>query len=240
MNKPTYAYIALVTVGGIWVLGSSLRSLMRDDLGGSIVLWAVMALLTLATGSLNVMIRTIRCRVAFSDIFVLLSLLICGIAPATLIAALEGFAASSRERGQWPKKLFNTMGMAISIHCAALLFVRITPAGGAWGSSWRSVGALVPAMILIAAVHYLVNAFLVSIAVALERGVSPVTVIGGSILWSGTEILLGSLLATAVFALVRHAGFYVVLPALLIPFGLYFIYRVTIDRLDRARVSSQG
>ncbi len=115
MNKRTYAYIALVTVGGTWILGSSLRSLMRDDLGGSIVPWAAMALLTLATGTLNVMIRPIRCRVAFSDVFMLLSLLICGIAPATLIAALEGFAASSRERGQWPKKLFNTMGMAISI-----------------------------------------------------------------------------------------------------------------------------
>ncbi len=240
MNKPTYAYIALVTVGGTCVLGSSLRSLMRDDLGGSIVLWAVMALLTLATGTLNVMIRPIRCRVAFSDVFMLLSLLICGIAPATLIAALEGFAASSRERGQWPKRLFNTMGMAISIHCAALLFVRITPAGGVWGGGWRSVGALVPAMILIGAVHYLVNAFLVSIAVALERGVSPVTVLDGSIFWSGTEILIGSMLATAVFALVRHAGFYVIVPALLIPFGLHFLYRVTIDRLDRGRVPSQG
>ena len=27
MNKRTYAYIALVTVGGTWILGSSLRSL---------------------------------------------------------------------------------------------------------------------------------------------------------------------------------------------------------------------
>ena len=241
MNKRTYAYIALVTVGGAWLLGSSLLSLMmRDDLGGSIVLWSVMALLTLATGSLNVIIRPIRCRVAFSDVFMLLSLLICGIAPATLIAALEGFAASSRERGQWPKRLFNTMGMAISIHCAALLFVRIVPDGGIWGAGWRSAGGLVPAMILIGAVHYLVNAFLVSIAVALERGVSPVTVLGGSILWSGTEILIGSLLATAVFALARHAGFYVVGPALLIPFGLHYLYRFTIDRLERARIPSRG
>ncbi|MCZ6696645.1 MAG: hypothetical protein O7A63_08920 [Acidobacteria bacterium] len=240
MNKPTYAYIALVTVGGTWVLGSSLLSLMRDDLGGPIVLWAVMALLTLATGSLNVMIRPIRCRVAFSDVFILLSLLICGIAPATLIAALEGFAASSRKRGDWPKRLFNTMGMAISIHCAALLLIQIAPEGGIWGAGWRSIGALALAMIVIAAAHYLVNTFLVSIAVALERGVSPVTVFGGSIFWSGTEILIGSLLATAVFALVRQAGFYVAVPALLIPFGLHFIYRVTIDRLDRARVPSRG
>lgn len=240
MNKQTQAYIAAVTVGGTWVLGSSLLSLMRGDLGGSIVLWAVMALLTLATGSLNVMIRPIRCRVAFSDVFILLSLLVCGLAPATLIAALEGFAASSRARGQWPKRLFNTMGMAISIYCAARVFVSLAPAGGVWGGSWRSIGALVPTMILIAAVHYLVNAALVSIAVALERGVSPMIVLGGSIFWSGSEILIGSLLATAVFALAQHAGFFIVAPALLIPFGLHFIYRVTMGRWDRARVPTRG
>ncbi len=238
MNRKTFIYLALVTVGGTWVIGTSIAALLRDDLGGTILIWAVMALLTLAIGPLSVRLRPIGCRVAFSDVLILLSLLLCGTAPATLTAAVEGFAASSRARGLWYKRLFNTMGMAISIHLAALLFAQFVPKGGVWGGG-LSAGTLVPLMIIVAVAHYLVNALLVSIAVACERDLSPWTVLRESVCWSGSEILLGSLAATAVFVLVRQAGFVVVLPALMVPFALYFVYRVTMDRLDRSTVPSR-
>jgi hypothetical protein len=199
-----------------------------------------MALLTLLIGLLCVQVRPIGCRVSFSDALILLSMLLFGGNLATVTAAVEGYAASSRARGLWPKRLFNTMGMAISIYLSSLLFRRLAPEGGIWGGGWPAVGTLIPLMILVAISHYFMNAFLVSIAVSLERGVSPLTVLSGSICWSGTAILVGALAATTVFLLVQNVGYVLFLPVLPIPIILYFIYRATMSRVENLEALSKS
>jgi hypothetical protein len=240
MNRKACIYIALITVAGTGVLAASIHGLLRAEHGGSILAWAAMALLTLLIGPLCVQVRPIGCRVSFSDALILLSMLLFGGHLATLTAAVEGYAASSRARGLWPKRLFNTMGMAISIYLSSLLFRRLAPEGGIWGGGWAAVGILIPLMILVAISHYFVNAVLVSIAVSLERNVSPLTVLSGSICWSGTAILVGALAATSVFVLVRQTGIMLFIPVLPIPIILYFIYRAAMGRVEQLKAPSQG
>src|SRR5712692_10412012 len=110
-------YIGAVAVGGGAVLLQSLRELVQAGIGPRLFAWVAIAALTILLGRLTVKLPlATSCRLSFSDAFIVLSLLLFGVGPATLIGGLEGFFATPRGRGTGAKKLFNTTGIAIAVN----------------------------------------------------------------------------------------------------------------------------
>src|SRR5712692_3280193 len=168
------AYLGAVGAAGTALLGLSLCGVARADLGGwGLPAWAALALLTVATGRLSVRLTLPSCIVSVSYAFIVLTVLLLRAGPSSVVGALDGFAASVRSRGGWQKRAFNAAGMAISVGLAARLFARVTPTAGPWGSP----GRLLAAVLLLAAVQYLVNTALVSGAAALRDHVSPLRLV---------------------------------------------------------------
>lgn len=227
-------YIGAVAAAGAAILAGSLRSILTSGFGTQDLAWLGIAVLTVLVGRLAVRLPLPHCRVSFSDAFVFLSVMVFGGDYATLTAALDGFASSSRARGTWHKRLFNTAGMAISVNLSARVFARLLPEGGVWGARFSAVELLLPVAAL-AFTQYVLNTALVSGVVALKEHVSLVAIWQDSSPWAGTAYLAGSAAAAVVFLVVRELGAVSAFAILPFPGILYLTYRACLDRLVRTK-----
>src|SRR2546426_3409618 len=122
-------FIGAVAAVGAAVLGQSLYHVAADGFEAKPLAWLGIAVLTLLVGRLSVKLPLPHCRVSFSDAFIFLSVMVFGGDLATLTAALDGFASSSRAKGALHKRVFNTAGVTLSLQPAARLFASLAPPG---------------------------------------------------------------------------------------------------------------
>jgi len=227
-------FIGVVAAAGAVVLGQSLFRLIAGGFEAQDLAWVGIALLTLLVGRLSVTLPLPHCRVSFSDGFIFLSAMVFGRDMATLTAALDGFASSSRAKGDLHKKVFNTAGMALSTNMAARVFETLTPTGGLWTARMTVADLLVPVAAL-AVAQYVFNTALVSSVVALKEHQSIVSIWQSSSPWAGTAYLAGSIAAAIVFLVVRELGVVSAFTILPFPGILYLSYRACLDRLVRTK-----
>ncbi|HEV8702930.1 MAG TPA: hypothetical protein VGV60_16790 [Candidatus Polarisedimenticolia bacterium] len=227
-------YIGAVAAVGTAILAGSVRNILEAGFGAQDLAWLGIAILTVLVGRLSVKLPLPSCRVSFSDAFVFLSVMVFGGDYATLTAALDGFASSSRTKGSWHKRLFNTAGMAISVNLSARVFTRLLPEGGVWGSRFSAEDLLVPVAAM-AFAQYVLNTALVSGVVALKEHASLLVIWQDSSPWAGTAYLAGSMAAAIVFLVVRELGVVSAFAILPFPGILYLTYRACLDRLVRAK-----
>lgn len=227
-------FIGVVAAAGAAVLGQSLYRLISGGFDAQDLAWAGIALLTLLMGRLSVKLPLTHCRVSFSDAFIFLSVMVFGRDMATLTAALDGFASSSRAKGDVHKKVFNTSGMALSTNLAARLFEALAPKGGLSAARVSVADLLLPVAAL-ALAQYVLNTALVSGVVALKEHQSIVSIWQESSPWAGTAYLAGSVAAAIVFLVVRELGIVSTFTILPFPGILYLTYRACLDRLVRTK-----
>ncbi|HEV8701481.1 MAG TPA: hypothetical protein VGV60_09455 [Candidatus Polarisedimenticolia bacterium] len=227
-------FIAAVVAAGAVVLAASLRQILAAGLDARHLAWLGLAALTIGVGRLSVRLPGPSCKVSLSDASIFLSLLAFGPHLATVTAALDGFAASTRRKGAWHKVAFNTAGMAISMSMSSRVFTRLVPPSGLSGPR-LSVSNLVVPIVALVLVQYLVNTALVSTVMALKDGVSPLTVWQDASPWAGAAYVAGSVAATLVFLIVRELGALSVLGVLPFPAILYLAYRACLNRLVRLK-----
>ncbi len=227
-------YIGLVAGLGASVLASSLYRLFAAGLEARDLAWLGIAILTLLVGRLSVKLPLPNCRVSFSDAFIFLSVMVFGGDLATLTAALDGFASSSRDKGTWHKRAFNMGGMALSVNLSARVFAWLLPQDGLWGARFSAVGLMVPVAAL-AFTQYILNTALVSGVVALKDRQSLIAIWQDSSPWAGSAYLAGSVAAAIVFLVVRELGVASAFAILPFPGILYLTYRACLDRLVRTK-----
>ena len=227
-------FIGAVAAVGAAVLGQSLYHVAADGFEAKHLAWLGIAVLTLLVGRLSVKLPLPHCRVSFADAFVFLSVMVFGGDLATMTAALDGFASSSRGKGTWHKKVFNTAAMALSVNLAARVFTRLVPQNGQWGMHVTLVDLLLPVAAL-AFTQYVLNTALVCGVVALKERQSLVAIWQDSSPWAGTAYLAGSVAAAIVFLVVRELGVVSAFAILPFPAILYLTYRACLDRLVRTK-----
>ena len=198
------------------------------------ITWPRIAVLTLLVGRLSVKLPLPHCRVSFADAFIFLSVMVFGRDLATLTAALDGFASSSREKGTWHKQVFNTAGMALTVNMASRVFARLSPKHDGWSAHLTIVDLLLPVAAL-AFTQYVLNMALVAGVVALKEHQSLVAIWQDTSPWAGTAYLAGSVAAAIVFLVVRELGVISTFAILPFPAILYLTYRACLDRLVRTK-----
>ena len=223
-------YIGAVIAGGAWVLTLSLGDISRTAFGAGVLAWAAMAILTLMAGRFTVRLPLLGCRVSISDAFIFLSILLFGAALATLTGALDGYAASARQKGTWIKRAFNTAGMAISVNLSARLFAAAMHAGGIWGDKPLPIGRLILPVLFLGVAQFLLNTAIVSGVVRLKEGVPVIKVWRSSLRWTGTAYMAGAVAAAVVFVMIQHAGVLSVVAILPFPAVLYVTYQAASSR----------
>lgn len=227
--------LAVLALGGT-MLGLGFHGLVESSPDQRVIIWALVALMTIIVGRLSVRLPFPDCIVSFSDAFIFLTALLFGPNLATVTGAIDGYAASKRDRGGWDKVLFNASSMAVSVGLASRLLDRVVPPAGRAGAP----GLLVAGLVLLASTHYIINTALVAAVVALSQRISPLTVVRRSYTWAAICAAAGTFSAALLVLFIPKAGFALTFTVLLVPVILHTFYRAAHRRSEAATSPTRG
>jgi putative nucleotidyltransferase with HDIG domain len=229
-------YVGAVASLGFGVLAHSLYSLYSQPIGWN---WFVLAGLTLLTGSATVKLPSVPATISISETFVFTSTLLYGPAAGTLTVALDALVISfSLARRGHPgyRILFNICALPASLWIGAHLFF--------WSAGLPPL-ATVPAtrdsivisdfirsLVLFTACYFALNSWLIAVAIAIEKHLSPLKVWKENFAWLGLNYFGGASLAALLVIYSRdlNYGFLaIVVPLLAV---LYFTFSSAMGRAE--------
>src|SRR5689334_18614945 len=170
-DAPVWAgrvYLASVILTGLTVVLYSLHDLLARPVGNG---WFVLAGLTLLSGSFTVKVPTIPARLSVSEAFVFAAVLLYGPAAATMVVALDSLVISLwifRNSRRPERLLFNLSAPAVAVWIAARAFYGMAQIAPLAVASRPILGLLFPLLVL-AVLYFVLNSWLIAIAVALEQ-----------------------------------------------------------------------
>src|SRR5262249_20980805 len=133
--------------------------------------WLILAFLTVLSSSIGVKVSVIPATLSVSETFLFAAVLLFGPAPGILTALLDGFVTSlwlQRRKRNPVRLLFNMAAPALAISPGAHLSARIAPIAGP-----DRIAGILPAVALLATLYFLLNTWLVTLAIASENDVRP-------------------------------------------------------------------
>ena len=196
--------------------------------------WAILAALTLLTGSLTLKLPTISARVSISEVFVFAAVLWFGPGVATIIVALDTFVATlwlPGENRSPVRILFNISAGVSAIWVASHLFQGVT---GPYSSGRPAIEDLLLPVALLAVSYFAVNSLLIAIALSFEHRSSPIDLWRRNFLWFGLNHLVGASVAVMLVAYtpsISVPALSVIVPLVVIT---YLMFRMSLGRLDDA------
>lgn len=229
------AYVSVVAVLGMVVLGHSLYSMYVTPIGWN---WFVLALLTLLTGSATVKLPSVPATISISETFVFTSALLYGPAAGALTVALDALVISlSLARKGHPayRIIFNVFALPAALWVAASLFfwaAGLPPLSTLNPGRTIDAGILLKPLILFTACYFALNSWLIAFAIAIEKRLSPLTVWRNNFAWLSLNYFGGASVAALLVTYTREVDYRflaIVLPLLAI---LYFTFSTTMGRVE--------
>jgi putative nucleotidyltransferase with HDIG domain len=226
-------FIAVVVIAGFLAIGYSVVSLYSKPVTSQ---WFVLAALTLLTGSITIKLPSIPATISVSETFVFTSVLLFGTAAGTITVTLDALIISLwlRRKGlELHKLFFNTTAPALSIWIAAHLFFLVTGIQPLTQQS-STVAALLPGLLLFSLAYFLLNSWLMAIAVSFEGPSSPTEVWRENFLWLSLSFFSGASVALLLVSVSREinlSALTVIVPLLLVS---YLTYHTSMARVEDA------
>jgi diguanylate cyclase (GGDEF)-like protein/putative nucleotidyltransferase with HDIG domain len=231
-----HLYLAAVVLAGLAVVLLSLHDLYTRPVGYE---WFILAGLTLLSGSFTVKVPTIPARLSVSETFVFAAVLLFGPAAATMVVALDSLVISLwifRSSRRVERVLFNFAAPAVAVWIAARAFYGIA---GIQPLALvpRPVFGLVFPLLILAVLYFLLNSWLIAIAVALEQHSSASRVWRRNFLWLSLNYFSGASVAALLLPYLQEPGYAfirvigVLLPLLLIS---YLTLKTALGRVEDA------
>jgi putative nucleotidyltransferase with HDIG domain len=199
--------------------------------------WIVLAALTLLTGSFTVKVPSVGARISVSEAFVFTSALLFGPEVATLMVALDSFVMSLWLRPTSRtslKSLFNLSAVALAIWISSRAFYAIVqePPGSA---GFLSLDKLAIPLFVLASLYFLLNSWLVALALAFERRAKVYELWWNNFPWLSLNYFGGASVAALLVSYTRSVDLKAVgmiLPLLVIS---YLTYRTSLGRVEDAK-----
>lgn len=231
LSRATAAYVTAVVCVGSGALAHSLWSLYVHPIGFD---WLLLGALTLLSGSFTVRVPQVASYISVSETFVILSVLLYGFAPATVIVAFEALVISLwlvRDPNAAYRVFFNMACGAISIWVASLLFTSIL---GVQPLSQhpRTLSDILLPIALLTTCYFLLNSWLTAFAIALQGRLSPVRVWREHFAWLSLNSFGGASVAALLVPQTQHINFStlgLILPLLVIS---YLTFKTAMGRVE--------
>jgi len=235
LSRTGYAFIWCVIVAGLAATGFSAYVLVVAPVSAQ---WVILAALTLLTGSFSVKIPSISARISVSDAFVFASVLLFGPAPATVIVAIDCFVLTAwmrHENRSIARSLFNVSAVALSIWLSSQEFFWLA------GVRPGNVNRLLPLeqhlwqLFALASSYFLLNSWLIAIAVAFEKRENVFRVWWQNFPWFSLNYFGGVSVAALLVSYTRSvdvSAVGIILPLLLIS---YFTHRTSLGRIEDSK-----
>ena len=227
------AYFLSVSAIGITIVAYALGQLLTQNVS---VQWLILAALTLLTGSFTVGIPSIKARLSVSDTFVFASVLLFGPAAGTITVVLDILIISLRMSRPFraPRRvIFNVSLAAVSIWIAAQIFFLVSGLQP-YSVEQAPLGQLLFPLFLFTLAYFLLNSWLVSVAVALDQEKPAYPIWRDNFLWLSVNYFGGASVAALLVVYTKEIDFTalgIIVPLLLIS---YLTYKMSMGRIEDA------
>jgi diguanylate cyclase (GGDEF)-like protein/putative nucleotidyltransferase with HDIG domain len=226
------AFIAAIVAAGAAVLATSLHALYVEPIDPQ---WFVFAGLTLLTGSFTVKVPGINASLSVSETFVFASVLLFGAAAGAVTVLLECLIILfwMRPGRSIHKILFNIAAPAIAIWASATVFFAISGI-----QPYADQSALVPLrslfvpLLTFTVLYFLLNSWLVAIALGFETGRSPLSIWSKNFTWLAVNYFSGASVAALIVTYMRDddiSTLAVIVPLLVVS---YLTFRTAMGRVE--------
>jgi putative nucleotidyltransferase with HDIG domain len=230
--RPTArAYIALVVVAGVAVIGHSVYQLTVDPIGNK---WVFLAVLTVLSGSFNVKVPSINAYISVSEAFVFASILLFGTPAGTATVELECMVIllwMKPEGRTTHRVLFNMAAPAVAIWTAGTSFYLLSGMEP-YSRVFTPLSSLFLPLVIFTALYFLLNSWLVATAVGLENQRSPFQIWSKNFAWLSVNYLSGASVAALIVTYTKEfnlSTLAVILPFLAVS---YLTFRTAIGRSE--------
>src|SRR6266481_6527160 len=226
-------YLWSVIAAGFAVVVGSIYELYVEPIGNQ---WFILAALTLISGSATVRLPSTYASISISETFVFTGVLLYGPAAGTVLVALDGLVMSfwiAKRHKEAHRVLFNVSAPAVSAWCSANLFFLVAGISPLVERP-APINRIFPALILFAASYFILNSWLITFIIALEKRISPVTIWAKSFLWWSMNYFCGASVAILFVGFNRTVdlGYLgIILPLLLV---LYATFKSSMGRVEDA------
>jgi diguanylate cyclase (GGDEF)-like protein/putative nucleotidyltransferase with HDIG domain len=225
---------AVVGLGGATILYSAYQ-LHTRPLGWN---WFILALLTLLSGSATVKLPSVPATISISETFVFTSVLLFGPAAGTLTVTLDVLAISwwLTRRGHPSYRIaFNVFALPASLWVGAQLFYWLSAIQPlALTTQPVQISTLLIPLIAFTLTYFLLNSWLIALAISFETRTSPFTIWTNNFAWLSLNYFGGASVAALLVTYTRNLDYTyvaIVLPLLAV---LYFTFSMAMGRVEDA------
>ena len=227
------AYVGGVSAIGLAVAVQSLAQLFLQSVDYQ---WAILAALTLLTGTFTVRIPGIPARLSVSDTFVFASVLLFGPAAGTITALLDALIISLRLRHHTREPfrvIFNVSAVALATRASGEVFFAVAGIQP-YSIAHTPLAQILFPLFLFTLSYFLLNSWLVTLALALEQNRTPFTVWRQNFLWLSVNYFGGGSVAGLLVTQTREIDITtlgIIVPLLLIS---YLTFKTSLGRIEDA------
>ena len=225
-------YVCGVILVGTAIIFESVRTVVALHLSPQ---WLTLAALTLLSGSATVRLPSVPATISISETFVFTSVLLFGPAAGATIVALDGLIISiwfATRRRELYRIAFNMAAPATSIWVAAQIYFAFPKIEPLVYSTDVSVDGLVLPLLAFTVSHFLLNSWLIALAVHFETKRDTLDIWRRDFLWLSLNYFGGASVSALLVVYTRDinvAYLGIIVPLLLI---LYFTFRIPMARVE--------
>lgn len=235
LSTAARAYIFAVCAAGTAAIGAAALELYYRPVGWR---WLVLAVLTLISGSATVRLPSVPATISISETFVFTAVLLFGPAAGTLTVALDALVISIwlAWRGHPLYRLaFNVAALPASLWIGAHVYYWFGNVPPLYLSTEVvEITRLIAPLISFTVVYFLLNSWLVAVAISLEKGESPVNIWRQNFAWLSLNYFGGASIAALLITYTRNIDLAYLafgLPLLAI---IYFTFSTSLGRVADA------
>lgn len=231
LRRPARIYVVGVVLAGAAAVVYSAYALSLDPPGTQ---WAVIAALTLLTGSFSVKVASINARISVSETFVFVAVLLFGPEAGTITVLLEALivifwmAPVSRPLHRF---LFNLAAPAVAIWIAARIFY-FFPAIAPYSQHPIPLQDLLLPLTTFTAVYFLLNSWLVAVVVGIETQQSPLVIWWTKFTWLSVNYFSGASVAALIVTYMPElapSALLIIVPLLIVS---YLTFKTAMGRVE--------
>src|SRR6476659_9406 len=224
-------YIGLIVLAGASAIGHSVYQLTSEPIGNR---WVILALLTLLTGSFNVKVPSINAYISVSEAFVFASILLFGTPAGTATVVVECMVVvfwMKPDSRRLHRVLFNMAAPSVSVWTAGTAFYLLSGIAP-YSKVFTPLPELFVPLLVFTALYFLLNSWLVAVAVGLENYTSPVQIWWKNVAWLSVNYFSGASLAALIVTYTQQLDFSalaVIIPLLVVS---YLTFRTAMGRAE--------
>lgn len=226
-------YVVLVVLAGVLTLAHSIHRLYVAPIGSQ---WLVIAALTLLTGSFTVKVPSINASLSVSETFVFASVFLFGAPAGAVTVLLETLIILFWMKPQGRPVhliLFNTAAPAIAIWTSATVFF-LTSGIQPYSQEVTPLQTLFVPLLTFTALYFLLNSWLVAIALGFETQQSPVQIWWKNFTWLSVNYFSGASVAALLVTYAPERALDPSTLAIIVPLLVvsYLTFRTAMGRVE--------